>query len=114
MLLRLLLLRCRCSLSGHRILLVEKVDNTRASLSNFLATLQQHIDTQRAAAVSTGGWVEPVLGVFVLHNKDTPKQASLPQDILEGRYFAAENIGSLQIAYPFHVEGSLQGLAQAS
>lgn len=95
------------------------MDNTRASISSFLAGLQQHIDAQRAAApeAAAGGWVEPVLGVFVLHNKDTPKQASLPEEILDGRYFAAENIGSLQIAYPFHVEGSLQashGQAQTS
>ncbi len=94
-------------------MLVEKVVSTRATLSHYLEGLQQHIAAQRAtAAISSGAspWEEPVLGAFVLHSKERPREASLPKGVLDepGHYFVAENVGSdVHISYPFHVEGSL-------
>jgi len=92
------------SLSGHRVLLVDKADSTRTAMSSFLAELQAHVDAQRAAAPPSPAYVDPVMGVFVLHNKDKPKEGQLPADLLNYRYFVAENIRDVNIAYPFHVD----------
>ncbi|GFH22833.1 uncharacterized protein HaLaN_20353, partial [Haematococcus lacustris] len=49
-----------------------------------------------------GSWAgDPQFGVFVLHNKQISKQADLPDDILNGRYFFGETSDNVQIAYPF-------------
>ena len=46
--------------SGHRILVVDKADNSRSSLALFLAKLQSHLDGQKATAVASGTpWTDP-------------------------------------------------------
>lgn len=58
------------SLSGQRLLLVERVDSSRATLTSFLAGLKSRINTQRAAIIAEGkGWVETEVAVFVLFDK---------------------------------------------
>ncbi len=91
-------------LSGQRILVIESVDATRATLSGFLAKLKQR--AAAAAATSGGQWEEPVLGVFVLFSKAGPKQ-ELPQEVLvPGRYFIAETAAAnVTLSMPFHVDG---------
>jgi uncharacterized protein len=36
-------------------------------------------------------------GIFVLHNKEKPKKGTLPVDITENRYWAAETIPDLWV-----------------
>ena len=122
--------------------MVEKATSTRATLSHYIEDLQRHIGAQRqqaavAAATTdasardassspapslaadvgvTSSWVEPVLGIFVLHSKGLQHQqeaAALPLTGLEGlggddgegRYFVCEHVDrEVHIAYPFHVE----------
>ena len=135
-------------LSGHRILLVEKAVATRATLAHYVDYLQAHIAKQRAAAATAAAetvaadaapspWVEPVLGVFVVHSREQAKEvaaaaaavvdkeapavmvdkkapAAVVGEGLQGlvadpeRYFVCEAVGQgVHIAYPFHVEGGL-------
>jgi hypothetical protein len=51
------------------------------------ADVQQQVSAARAEVEAAGGsWAgDPVLGVFVLHNKTISKAAELPPDILNGR-----------------------------
>ncbi|KAG1664690.1 hypothetical protein FOA52_006665 [Chlamydomonas sp. UWO 241] len=93
-------------LSGKRVLVVEKVDNTRAALQSFLVSLKVTIDAQRAAAGASGApWTEPVLGVFVLNQKDCPKP-DLPADMVSAaHYFAAEtSAANVHVCFPFNLD----------
>jgi hypoxanthine phosphoribosyltransferase len=75
-----------CRLAGHHILVVDKVDDSRTSLANFVTYLQGKVDAQKAAAAQQGlAWAETYIGVFVLHNKRRPKEGHLPTDVLDGR-----------------------------
>lgn len=81
-------------LHGARILLCDKADSSRTSLAASLAELQKTIPDSK-------------IGVFVLHNKKRPKEADLPEDVMAGRYFSAEESDNVAISYPYH-----QALAQ--
>ncbi len=103
-------------LSGHRVLLVEKVVSTGRTLMQFIASMQQRIEAQRAAAAASGAAYEsPVLGCFVLIDKeDLPGHttAELPAELKQdGRYFVAEHVSSqLMVGLPFHVDGALPAM----
>lgn len=75
-------------LRGKRILLVDEVDDTRSTLSFCLKELMT---------------CEPAeLGVFVLHYKDKPKSALLPEGI--GHYFVGETLADDWICYPWDAQ----------
>lgn len=92
------------------MLVVDKADATRVSLAKFIASLKEQVAAAHHASAGAGGagagaWGgDPVLGVFVLHNKQVAKAADLPADITDaGRYFYGEAMqGDVQIAYPFN------------
>lgn len=73
-----------CRFEGQHILVVDKVDDSRASLASFITALQGRLDALKAAA-GPGQWKEAHVGVFVLHNKRRPKAADLPSEVLDGR-----------------------------
>lgn len=73
-----------CRFEGQHILVVDKVDDSRASLASFITTLQGRLDALKAAA-GPGQWKDAHVGVFVLHNKRRPKAADLPSEVLDGR-----------------------------
>ncbi|KAL6764907.1 hypothetical protein V8C86DRAFT_2465498 [Haematococcus lacustris] len=91
------------SLAGERVLVVDKADSTRTQLASFITQLKEQVAAARQEVEGQGGsWAgDPQFGVFVLHNKQISKQADLPDDILNGRYFFGETSDNVQIAYPF-------------
>ena len=90
------------SFSNQRILIVDEVDETRRTLSYAVEQLSKDIDQQRGGAKEKGEeWVEPKLGVFVVHNKSVKKQATLPDDLMTDSYFVGENVGEEWIVYPW-------------
>jgi uncharacterized protein len=40
-------------------------------------------------------------GIFVLHNKDKPKRGTLPEELMNKRYWAAETIPDLWVEFMF-------------
>jgi len=90
------------TLSGRHILAVDVVDSTRSTLSAFIAELQARVEAERnAAQAADTPWADPHVGVFVLHNKRRPKAADLPAEVMDGRYFAGEEVDNVAISYPF-------------
>ncbi|CAN6662684.1 xanthine phosphoribosyltransferase 1 [Trichomonascus vanleenenianus] len=87
-------------LIGKRILIVDEVDDTRTTLHYAVSELEKDV---RAQAERLGRSAEETkFFVFVLHNKDKPKRAELPEDMMrEGRYLAARTLPDLWIAYPW-------------
>jgi len=90
------------SFSGQNILLVDEVDETRTTLNYAIKELEKDIDKQRNLLKENNEeWIEPKLGVFVVHNKMVSKRANLPEDIMKNSYFVGENVGGEWIAYPW-------------
>ncbi|KAK9481397.1 phosphoribosyltransferase-like protein [Lipomyces japonicus] len=88
------------SLIGKNILVVDEVDDTRTTLHYAISELEKDVHEQ---AVKLGRQDEVTnFFVFVLHNKDKPKRAQLPDKLInQGRYLAAETVPDLWIAYPW-------------
>lgn len=72
-------------LRGKRVLLIDEVDDTRATLSYCVGELLKYEPRE--------------IAVLVLHNKLKPKDADFPQQIT--RYFAGLEIEDLWIKYPW-------------
>lgn len=87
-------------LIGKTVLIVDEVDDTRTTLHYAVSELEKDVHEQ---AVKFGRTAEKTtFVVFVLHNKDKPKRAQLPDDMMkEGRYIAARTVQDLWIAYPW-------------
>ncbi|ODV89173.1 hypothetical protein CANCADRAFT_134474 [Tortispora caseinolytica NRRL Y-17796] len=88
------------NLIGKKILIVDEVDDTRTTLHYALSELQKDV---KAQAEKLGRKDEETsFYIFVLHNKDKPKHAELPEDMIsEGRYIAARTVPDIWIAYPW-------------
>ncbi|WIA14464.1 hypothetical protein OEZ85_002989 [Tetradesmus obliquus] len=102
-------------LQGHRILIVDEVDDSRKTLAHAVAELQADIAAERTAfklaaaenrssSSSSSSWQEPQLGVFVLHNKLRPKLAALPEELMRGRYWSGLDIPNCWCKYPWDAE----------
>lgn len=93
----------KIDLIGKHILIVDEVDDTRTTLHYAVSELQKDLD---ALAKQLGRENEKtVLSVFVLHNKNKPKHAELPEDMMSsGRYVAAATTGDEWIAYPWEAD----------
>lgn len=90
------------SFSGQRILIVDEVDETRTTLSYAVNELEKDIEKQRISSIENNEqWIEPKLGVFVVHNKTIAKRHILPEHIMKDAYFAGENVGGEWIVYPW-------------
>ena len=88
--------------NGQRILIVDEVDETRTTLSYAVRELNKDIDRQRRTAQeSSAEWIEPKLGVFVVHNKKAVKRADLPEEMMRDSYFVGEEVGGEWIVYPW-------------
>jgi hypoxanthine phosphoribosyltransferase len=90
------------SLNGQHILIVDEVDETRTTLSYAVQELEKDIEKQRNLSKENNEeWIEPKLGVFVIHNKTITKRANLPEDLMKDSYFVGENVGGEWIVYPW-------------
>ncbi|HLW21928.1 MAG TPA: phosphoribosyltransferase [Sphaerochaetaceae bacterium] len=72
-------------LRGKKVLLIDEVDDTRATLSYCIRELLKNEPEE--------------IAVLVLHNKRKSKDADFPSEIT--RYFAGEEIDDLWIKYPW-------------
>jgi hypoxanthine phosphoribosyltransferase len=90
------------SFSGQHILIVDEVDETRTTLSYAVKELEKDIEQQRHLSKENNEeWIEPKLGVFVVHNKMVTKRATLPDDLMKNSYFVGENVSGEWIVYPW-------------
>jgi hypoxanthine phosphoribosyltransferase len=87
-------------LIGKHILIVDEVDDTRTTLHYAVSELEKDV---RTIAEKLGRQDEDTkFFIFVLHNKDKPKRAELPESMMkEGRYLAARTVPDYWIAYPW-------------
>lgn len=75
----------RQSLKGKRILLIDEVDDTRATLAYCVEELLKYAPQE--------------IAVFILHNKLKPKDAEFPPEIK--RYYPAVEVDDVWIKYPW-------------
>lgn len=90
----------KVDLIGKNLLIVDEVDDTRTTLHYAVNELQKDLDK---LAKEIGRENEPTtISVFVLHNKNKPKGAELPKEMIDsGRYIAARTTEDEWIAYPW-------------
>lgn len=89
-------------LIGKTVLIVDEVDDTRTTLHYALSELEKDVKEQ---AEKLGRKDKTTFLIFVLHNKDKPKNAELPKDMInEGRYIASRTVPDVWIAYPWEAK----------
>lgn len=86
-------------LVGKKILIIDEVDDTRTTLHYAISELKKDIAEQSAAKNADPN--DTSFGIFVLHDKQKPKRAELPAEIMNGNYFAARTVPDSWIAYPW-------------
>jgi hypothetical protein len=94
-------------LQGHRLLIVDEVDDSRKTLSCAVTELLKDIqlEQQQHEQEHPGRpWAAPDLGIFVVHNKQRKKLAQLPDSIMQNRYFAAAEVPDCWCVYPWDAD----------
>ncbi|PLW21721.1 hypothetical protein PCANC_01155 [Puccinia coronata f. sp. avenae] len=93
----------RNPLLGKRILIVDEVDDTRTTLSYAVSELEKDVQSQlsKLSAAEQAKFPATQLAIFVVHNKDKPKAASIPEHI---KYFAGKTVGDHWIDYPWEAK----------
>jgi len=89
----------KIDLVGKKILIIDEVDDTRTTLHYAISELKKDIAEQSAAKNADPN--DTTFGIFVLHDKEKPKRAELPAEILNCNYFAARTVPDSWIAYPW-------------
>lgn len=75
----------RQDLQGKKILLIDEVDDTRATLGYCIGELLEYTPQE--------------IAVLVLHNKEKQKDVEFPAEIT--KYFAGLDVGDIWIKYPW-------------
>lgn len=104
----------KVNLVNKNILIIDEVDDTRTTLHYAVSELKKDVAEQAKAQGADPN--DTKFGIFVLHDKDKPKKAELPDDIMKsGNYFAARTVPDYWIAYPwesddivFHTEKAIE------
>ncbi|KAI9894631.1 MAG: hypoxanthine-guanine phosphoribosyltransferase [Vezdaea aestivalis] len=94
------------SLVGKNILIVDEVDDSRRTLDYAVKELEKDVEAARQKLMSEGkettGAKRTQFSIFVLHNKDKPKDGHLPREMEEEhRYLAARTVPDVWICYPW-------------
>ncbi|KAF9359056.1 hypoxanthine-guanine phosphoribosyltransferase [Mortierella sp. NVP85] len=90
------------SLIGRNILIVDEVDDTRRTLAYAVNELTKDLKKEELKLKEQGREVpETKIGIFVLHNKLKPKRENLPDEIMDGRYFACKEMPDQWLVYPW-------------
>ncbi|KAJ6439815.1 xanthine phosphoribosyltransferase 1 [Purpureocillium lavendulum] len=87
------------NLVGKRILIVDEVDDTRTTLEYAVKELEKDVEAARKRM--GGDHPETEFSIFVLHNKDKTKKGTLPHNMIQTRYQAAQTVGDVWINYPW-------------
>lgn len=86
-------------LVGKNVLIIDEVDDTRTTLHYAVSELKKDVEMQAREKGVDPGLTK--FGVFVLHDKQKEKKADLPEEIMNGNYFAARSVPDYWIAYPW-------------
>ncbi|CAN3373646.1 hypothetical protein DIURU_005451 [Diutina rugosa] len=86
-------------LVGKNVLIIDEVDDTRTTLHYAVSELKKDVAEQAAAKGADPN--DTKFGIFVLHDKQKPKRADLPKEIMDSTYFAARKVPDVWIAYPW-------------
>ncbi|OAQ26646.1 xanthine-guanine phosphoribosyl transferase [Linnemannia elongata AG-77] len=90
------------SLIGRNILIVDEVDDTRRTLAYAVRELTKDLEIESEKLRAQGKEVpETKIGIFVLHNKLKEKREQLPDEIMNGRYFACKQMPDQWLVYPW-------------
>ncbi|KAF9335710.1 hypoxanthine-guanine phosphoribosyltransferase [Linnemannia elongata] len=90
------------SLIGRNILIVDEVDDTRRTLAYAVRELTKDLEIESEKLRAQGKEVpETKIGIFVLHNKLKEKREQLPEEIMNGRYFACKQMPDQWLVYPW-------------
>ncbi|KAH3669263.1 hypothetical protein OGAPHI_001384 [Ogataea philodendri] len=86
-------------LCNKKVLIVDEVDDTRTTLHYALKELQK----DAAEQAKEQGLESPNTDfyIYVLHNKNKPKRAELPKEIMDSHYIAGGQFPDCWIAYPW-------------
>lgn len=88
------------SLIGKKILIVDEVDDTRTTLHYAVSELEKEVEEQQIKLNRLNEKTE--FSIFVIHNKDKPKKADLPKELMDsGRYYAATTVDDAWLCYPW-------------
>lgn len=89
----------KVDLVGKNVLIIDEVDDTRTTLHYAVSELKKDVAEQ--AKAKNADPKDTKFGIFVLHDKQKPKRAELPEEIMDGNYFAARSVPDSWIAYPW-------------
>ena len=90
----------KIDLVGKNVLIIDEVDDTRTTLHYAVSELKKDVEEQAKAKGANPA--DTKFGIFVLHDKEKPKRADLPADIMNtGNYFACRTVPDVWIAYPW-------------
>lgn len=90
----------KIDLVGKNVLIIDEVDDTRTTLHYAVSELKKDVVEQCKAKNADPN--DTKFGIFVLHDKEKPKRADLPDEIMKtGNYFAARSVPDVWIAYPW-------------
>lgn len=89
-------------LVGKNVLIIDEVDDTRTTLHYAVSELKKDVAEQAAAKGADPN--DTKFGIFVLHDKQKPKRADLPKEIMDSTYFAARKVPDVWIAYPWELK----------
>lgn len=89
----------KIDLVGKNVLIIDEVDDTRTTLHYAVSELKKDVAEQAKAKGADPN--DTTFGIFVLHDKQKPKRADLPEDIMNGHYYAARLVPDVWIAYPW-------------
>ncbi|ODV66240.1 PRTase-like protein [Hyphopichia burtonii NRRL Y-1933] len=90
----------KIDLVGKNVLIIDEVDDTRTTLHYAVSELKKDVVEQCKAKNANPN--DTKFGIFVLHDKEKPKRADLPDEIMKtGNYFAARSVPDVWIAYPW-------------
>ncbi|EMG50879.1 HPT1 Hypoxanthine-guanine phosphoribosyltransferase [Candida maltosa Xu316] len=90
----------KIDLVGKNVLIIDEVDDTRTTLHYAVSELKKDVEEQAKAKGADPK--DTKFGIFVLHDKQKPKKADLPDEIMKtGNYFAARSVPDAWIAYPW-------------
>mmetsp|Transcript_34899 Transcript_34899/g.77570 ORF Transcript_34899/g.77570 Transcript_34899/m.77570 type:complete len:253 (+) Transcript_34899:204-962(+) len=77
-------------ISGHKVLLVDEVDDSRKTIAFAVQEMLTYFDEAEAAHKGHSSWVRPTLGAYVVHNKLREKVSEISSEVFPHNYFALD------------------------
>jgi hypoxanthine phosphoribosyltransferase len=95
-----------CKLQGQNVLMVDETDDSRKTLAIAVKMLGETVEEEKkdyeaSKTADMPEWQSTRIGTFVVHNKRREKLGTIPSEIMNGNYFACEEIDNIKIGYPW-------------